>query len=777
MEVNQSSGKIEVIRICPASFLLQIPEAGISWIFNAWPDTIKFLIQRNLSFNGIVYPDLKMQKGVSCNLIEFPLLYAIFAQGLLAKGERPFLVGTDKQIKAASEGFRRGLFGFYDISEMEGCDLTRVEMESLMREIEGLSFNGLQPVDAFLAPIPLAPLESHPSRDTATEFNGVRIWKEGINVFGVEWKEELVQIDCNLGPDEFYTPPLDIDVKNIPFRLFQIIDSGEEDGFSPKSCMHTVIQWRDKILCVDLPMNVSYLLEKVSISRTEIDAVIFSHNHDDHIGDLALLLQMDKKVTIICPKIIWKAILLKASKMFDMEPEELGDYFNHIPIRYGEEYDYAGLRILAQPSIHPVPCAMYRIRGIVDREWKVYSHLSDILNLQRCQELVRQGYITQKRFSDYKNFILAPATVKKIDVGTRAGTEAYSVHGSWKDFEGDPSEHIILGHIQGKFLEDKATVTVGQIALAGSARDMGERLEGSYQDKYRERALKILADYLFGLLEENIQKGLVARGLILDYLRILSDNEIRVIQPNTPFLKLGGKSTFVDVVISGVGSIWVQRGGDLVQVAKVNAGDVIGDMGVLQQIPRTASIRSDTYMYVLRIPGPMFREIAVLLGLFPENIERQEEESLLQKIWRLREIVQGTRLFGIEVPVYLQNKIAQQAEEVRIKSGQQVYPVEGFETALVLGSDSRLFALEVGDKVLPPGLWRSPVFGESGFLKGIPDRYRVTAQRGSIVLRLDRQRFGWIFDIPIFKLRLKRLSERRAVYVSRAFRKSNPVPG
>ena len=108
------------------------------------------------------------------------------------------------------------------------------------------------------------------------------------------------------------------------------------------------------------------------------------------------------------------------------------------------------------------------------------------------------------------------------------------------------------------------------------------------------------------------------RQQVRGYVRILADSEIRLIQPNTPFLKRGGKSTFVDLVISGKGSIWVPQGKALTRIANVNAGDMIGDMGVLLQIPRTASIRSDTYMRVLRIPGFLFREIAILLGFFSQ---------------------------------------------------------------------------------------------------------------------------------------------------------------
>ena len=766
MAVNESSSNIEVIKLCPASFLLRVPQAGVAWIFNPWSDISKILIQKELDLNGVVYPDRRMQKGVSCNLIEFPLWKAMLIQGMYFRGEKPCLIGTPGQLQLAGEGFRRGFYGFYDVSEMDGCDLSEEEMHGFMQEIKGLALNEkIQEVDELLELVSLQPLEEHPTIDAATEYNGLRIWKKDINVFGVVWENEEVTIDCNLGEGETYTPPLKIDVKNIPYTLFQIIDTGEEDGFSSKSCMHTVIQWRDKIICVDLPMNVSYLLNKISVSPTEIDAVIFTHNHDDHIGELSMLLQMDKKVTVICPRIIWKSILLKASNVFGMSVDELSTYFDYRPIRYGKEneYDYSGLRIEAHPSIHSVPCTVYRFRGIVDREWKIYSHLSDLLVFERCQALIKKGHITQKRFDDYREFLLAPATVKKIDVGTRDGGEEFSVHGSWKDFMDDVSEHIVLAHSQQEHLDEEATVMVGQVAVAGSSRNMSERFAHTYQDKYRERALRYLAEYLFALLAESIDEGVVEASQIRDYLRIIADNEIRLIQPNTPFLKMGEKATFVDMVISGVGSVWKQKE-RVVQIASVNAGDLIGDMGVLQEIPRTATIRADTYMHVLRIPGDLFREIAILLKLFIPN-----GEGVLQKIWRHREIVQTSSLFGEkEVPVYLQNKIAQDAVEVKLKKGETVCPTKDKETAIFLGSKLQSFVLKVRDEELPQDRLTPPVFGANGFLNGNSDQYEAIAREDTAVLRLDREKFDWILEVPIFKLQLRQLIEQRSIHVQRA---------
>ena len=101
---------MEITRICPACYLLRVPDAGISWVFNAWPDLAKFLIQQELAIDGIVYPDLRMQsdQGISCNLIEFPLLHALFHRGMYFREERPCLVGTKRQLELATglEGHR-----------------------------------------------------------------------------------------------------------------------------------------------------------------------------------------------------------------------------------------------------------------------------------------------------------------------------------------------------------------------------------------------------------------------------------------------------------------------------------------------------------------------------------------------------------------------------------------------------------------------------------------------------------------------------------------------
>ena len=48
--------------------------------------------------------------------------------------------------------------------------------------------------------------------------------------------------------------------------------------------------------------------------------------------------------------------------------------------------------------------------------------------------------------------------MKKIDVGARDGTEDFAVHGSWRDFVDDESEHIVLAHTSADALEVEVEV-------------------------------------------------------------------------------------------------------------------------------------------------------------------------------------------------------------------------------------------------------------------------------------------------------------------------------
>ena len=145
-------------------------------------------------------------------------------------------------------------------------------------------------------------------------------------------------------------------------------------------------------------------------------------------------------------------------------------------------------------------------------------------------------------------------------------------------------------------------------------------------------------------------------------------------------------------------------------------------------------------------------------------------ESALEKIWRLREIVQDSWLFGAEVPIYLQNKIAQKADPLPTNAGDAVFEDGNSKGHLFIASASADVCMTVGGHGVPAELCHPPVFGEGSFLNGPPEAYRVESNGGRPLLKLPRHKFEWILDVPIFKLRLRELHARRKEFVERAHR-------
>ena len=145
-------------------------------------------------------------------------------------------------------------------------------------------------------------------------------------------------------------------------------------------------------------------------------------------------------------------------------------------------------------------------------------------------------------------------------------------------------------------------------------------------------------------------------------------------------------------------------------------------------------------------------------------------ESVLEMIWRRREIVQGSWLFGAEVPIYLQNKIAQMADELPTSAGDTLFEEGNSEGHLFIATAGDV-CMTVGGEAAPAELCQLPVFGEGSFMNGVPETYRVESKGGRPLLKLPRHKFEWILDVPIFRLRLRELHARREVFVERAHRR------
>jgi hypothetical protein len=101
-----------------------------------------------------------------------------------------------------------------------------------MREIEGLSLNGMQPIDELLELVPGCLCRNCPASSMRPVIMAGGSGKR-TSMFSVSnTRATGFSSTARFRWARKYRPPLNIDVKNVPYRLFQIIDTGEEDDFS-----------------------------------------------------------------------------------------------------------------------------------------------------------------------------------------------------------------------------------------------------------------------------------------------------------------------------------------------------------------------------------------------------------------------------------------------------------------------------------------------------------------------------------------------------------------
>ena len=226
---------LKVKKICDGSFCVKVPDIGVSWLFNAWPDVIKHVIEKNHEINGMFYTEQTQKTNIlpESNFLEFPLLHCLFNMGMIFEGKRPVVIGNESQINRAREAFLRGLYGFQNVEEIVECSIKDEEAEALLIEIEGLGFNGIQDVDDLVHFLPLKAEKN----GISCVYKGLEIASHSPNVFELKFENETLSVDCNLSPQEYYNVPFKLKHDFIEPAEFQIIHTGEADGFSPKhSC-------------------------------------------------------------------------------------------------------------------------------------------------------------------------------------------------------------------------------------------------------------------------------------------------------------------------------------------------------------------------------------------------------------------------------------------------------------------------------------------------------------------------------------------------------------
>jgi len=113
--------------------------------------------------------------------------------------------------------------------------------------------------------------------------------------------------------------------------------------------------------------------------------------------------------------------------------------------------------------------------------------------------------------------------------------------------------------------------------------------------------------------------------------RVLNSGEVRHYKAGEILLNEGDKAEFVVLLLTGKLEVFVQRGDKDVVLTESHPGTVLGEVAVLCGIPRSASIRADSEVAVLRWDDEAFRTLLLRDASLSQRIFGTILRTLVEK--------------------------------------------------------------------------------------------------------------------------------------------------
>jgi len=208
----------------------------------------------------------------------------------------------------------------------------------------------------------------------------------------------------------------------------------------PTTCM--VLRLNGLAVLVDCCPFWDLLAFKTGISVAEIDALILTHCHEDHMGGLLKLIRRGRKIRIYTARDIYQMMLNILSWQLDVSEEVITQYFEFHPVPTEKWTTIYGIDFFFQYTSHPIPCIAVKVRkkqrsDVLPTEVQITS---DTVGQSCARNMLTQGVISDRRYAQIMSVFEGEVTIAD---GGEAG-----LHPALQDFLGHDVRSTFLGHRQ-----------------------------------------------------------------------------------------------------------------------------------------------------------------------------------------------------------------------------------------------------------------------------------------------------------------------------------------
>lgn len=622
-------------KIIPGSFLAYRGEE--SALIGCPPEILKYILKKGLPMpQTIVLPETLHAGGHSQIAIEFPFYHFLFVQQGLTSGKRYRVIGTEMQCRRVADLLRVTLLG-PDYDEMVGWGVKKKVAKLLRDEADYLAIknpaNGipfkLEDVIEFVHyKKGRAPLFAE-SEGKKSEFTVICNDNNIFKICSAEFDED---IDLNFAGEQ--QPPFEIPLASTPDHPvpFGITVLGGSTGFDVNAPTLGALLWvNGNVVLWDSPAWIKHHLRARGIATEMIRAVIVSHMHEDHCNFTELLMD-GHRPTVITTREIYQCLLFKLAAIVGEDASVIADSMDWIPVEVGKPLSLFGATFDFFYSVHSIPTLGCRIT-VKNRRGEDHTVLfsGDTVNFDTLDKMSEADMISLDRYNHMKGLIHGDEEYVFMDGG---GPPLHASPGDFTEYD----IQIYFNHL-GK---------------------MPEGLEGYHGVMLPGMKLNVIDAeplppwYTMGILE-------VLQLLKLEDHRqisvIFSQGRVRTLSKGEIVVRQDSPGDLFYFILSG--TLEVLKDGR--HVAALEWGDFFGEIAIIKNVRRTATVRSVTPAVIFEIPGAVFLDV----------LKNNELLPVFEKIWARRDIVARLEFFeGLDASAV--NKICLLMEEKEYEPGEQI---------------------------------------------------------------------------------------------------------
>ena len=724
--------KINKISVSTGIYWIEIADADFRMLCGAPADAVKHLMIRGLIVphmvddtpcetgpNAILLSDVPVQNGNFCNLAEFPVLQMLYRQGMFLPGHpnntgrKPLLIGHKDQVDAQLQYIYRGNYGLVSKEEIEQAGVSSECADLMMRIKLQFAFGNIRESKDFIEPVNVGVEPVRVQGD-------VRISRTGSNQFLISYDGESVEVDLNLLADESYSSPYPLNYHNIERGYFDIIHSGDGDGWDVRRpSMASILVFQGSVYLIDAGPNVDATLKALGIGINEIEGIFHTHSHDDHFAGITTLIRAGRKIKYFATPLVRSAVAKKVSALLSIDEDSFGDFFDVHDLSFNEWNNIDGLEVCPLYSPHPVENNILLFRTLGQDGDVSYAHFADISAFSVLQGMINKdgdtNGLSQEELDQIKTNYLIPASIKKIDAG------GGMIHGEPEDFRADQSDMIILSHRAGGFSTTEREIGSG--APFGTTHS----LISSFQNFHFRSAFLALCRYF--------------TGIGTNRLRPLANNKLVTFNPEEIIIRDGDAVETLFLIVTGTVEVLDSQSGKSITLS---AGAMAGDNAVVQNALSQKTYRSTSFVRALQISKEQF-----LAFIHSNELMAGLSESL-----KMQAFLEGFSLLNESVPQVVFSELSRLTGNMKFDRGAELKNLPHDQVYLV---SSGLLELRF-DGVFIENIKPGGYFGEESVVRWQTKEIAITALEDTEIYGLPA---SILCDVPIIRWKLLESMEYR----------------